>query len=207
MYKMTEPIHQISFDDFNQAYGFALDPKNDWVQRAQLIPWQKIEQSYAKMFPAKVGNVGKPLRMVLGSLIIQTKKQCSDAALVQILQENPYLQFFIGLPSFQSQKPFDSSSLVGFRKRMNSAFMQEANQLILAAIEETSDGEALPVETEKENNCRTALKFSRKWHKKSKFQQRKGQEVLKKFAFVLSKRNSFLYNKKKKESAHKKVDF
>lgn len=149
MYKITE-MSQISFYDFNQAYGFALDSKNEWIQRAELIPWHTLERSYARMFPAKVGNVAKPLRMVLGALIIQAKKQLSDAKLVQELTENPYLQFFIGLPAFQSKKPFDSSSLVGFRKRLNVAFMQEANALILSALEEVNDGAPLPVET-KEN--------------------------------------------------------
>ena len=52
---------------------------------------------YAELFPSGTGNVAKPLRMALGSLIIQTKFQYSDRELVEQITENPYLQYFIGL--------------------------------------------------------------------------------------------------------------
>ncbi len=148
MYK-TEGSVQISIFDFNQSCGMPLDPENDWIKRAQMIPWTEIEKSYARQFPSNVGNVAKPLRMVLGSLIIQTKEQLSDQKLVQALTENPYLQFFIGINAFKMEKPFDSSTLVSFRKRMNTPFMREANELILSVIEET--GGPLPINGETQN--------------------------------------------------------
>lgn len=46
-------------------------------------------------------NVAKPLRMALGALIIQTRFQYSDRELVQQITENPYLQYFIGLPGIR----------------------------------------------------------------------------------------------------------
>lgn len=104
MYKTVESL-QISFTDFNQTAGMQLDPENDWVFRAELIPWQDLEVAYAEMFPSQTGNVAKPLRMVLGALIIQKKKQLSDSGLVKELSENPYLQYFIGLSSFQKKAP------------------------------------------------------------------------------------------------------
>ncbi|MQN00729.1 MAG: transposase [bacterium LCO1.1] len=33
------------------------------------------------------------------------------------MTENPYLQYFIGLPGYQETPPFDASTLVAFRKR------------------------------------------------------------------------------------------
>ncbi len=56
--------------------------------------------------------VAKPLRMALGALIIQTKFQFSDRELVEQIAENPYLQYFIGLPGFREEAPFDASTLV-----------------------------------------------------------------------------------------------
>lgn len=103
MYKTTEMV-QISFFDFNQSCGLQLDPENEWIKRATLIPWAELEKLYAKQFPSKVGNVAKPLRMVLGSLIIQTKNHLSDVQLVKTVMENPYMQFFIGLEAFQTKK-------------------------------------------------------------------------------------------------------
>ena len=44
------------------------------------------------------------------------------------LAENPYLQYFIGLPGYQAQAPFDASTLVWFRKRITIDILNEANE-------------------------------------------------------------------------------
>ena len=44
------------------------------------------------------------------------------------ITENPYLQYFIGLPGYQEQAPFDASTLVLFRKRISSEMLMEANE-------------------------------------------------------------------------------
>ena len=40
----------------------------------------------------------KPLRMALGSLLIQKQYHYPDEELVEQIRENPYYQYFIGLP-------------------------------------------------------------------------------------------------------------
>ena len=69
--------------------------------------------------------------MALGALIIQTRFQFSDRELVQQITENPYLQYFIGLPGYQETPPFDASTLVLFRKRINARMLMEANEYLL----------------------------------------------------------------------------
>ena len=100
---------------------------------ADSIPWAQFEQKYARLFKGKNGKVAKPLRMALGSLIIQTKYQFSDRELVEQLTENPYYQYFIGLPGYQEDPPIDASTLVLFRKRLKSDVIMEANEYLLAA--------------------------------------------------------------------------
>lgn len=46
--------------------------------------------------------LGFRMRLALGSLIIQNRFQYSDRELVEQLSENPYLQYFIGLPGYQA---------------------------------------------------------------------------------------------------------
>ena len=70
MYKPADKT-QISFLDFNQPAGLHLNPNNRWVQMADKVPWDVFEAKYAGLFPSDTGNVAKPLRMALGSLIIQ----------------------------------------------------------------------------------------------------------------------------------------
>ncbi len=72
-------------------------------------------------------HIAKPLRMALGSLIIQKKIQFSDRELVEQITQNPYLQYFIGPPGYQDEPPFDSSTLVLFRKRLDVDAIMDAN--------------------------------------------------------------------------------
>ena len=127
MYKKTDRS-QHSFLDFNQPMGLHMNPDNRWIKMADRIPWDEFESKYAELFPGDNGNVAKPLRMALGSLIIQTRFQYSDRELVEQITENPYLQYFIGLPGYQEQAPFDASTLVLFRKRISSEMLMEAQE-------------------------------------------------------------------------------
>ena len=131
---MYKPIDksQHSFLDFNQPMGLHMNPNNRWIKMADSIPWDEFEIKYAGLFPSLTGNVAKPLRMALGALIIQTRFQYPDRELVEQITENPYLQYFIGLPGYQEEPPFDASTLVLFRKRITMDMLMEANEYILA---------------------------------------------------------------------------
>lgn len=72
--------------------GLHLNQDNCWFKLADLIPWDEFETKYTEQFPSDTGNVEKPLRMALGSLIIQTRFQYADRELVEQIAENPYPQ-------------------------------------------------------------------------------------------------------------------
>lgn len=131
MYKLSNKS-AISFFDFNQPAGMHMNPENRWIILAESIPWDDLELMYADLFKSKTGNVAKPLRMALGALIIQKKYGFSDRELVAQITENPYLQYFIGLPGYQETQPFDATTLVLFRKRLTSEVLAEINEYILA---------------------------------------------------------------------------
>ncbi len=130
MYKISKS-HQVSFADFNQPLGFQLNPNNRWVKQASLIPWADIGKKYAKLFPSSTGTVAKPLRMALGSLLIQKQYGFSDVELMEMIRENPYFQYFIGLSEYQDKAPFISSLLVAFRKRLTDDILVDINEMIV----------------------------------------------------------------------------
>ena len=80
-----------------------MNPENRWIRLAELIPWDEYEEKYASRFMSDTGNVAKPCRMALGALIIQKRLGFSDRELVEEITENPYLQYFIGLPGYQNK--------------------------------------------------------------------------------------------------------
>jgi IS5 family transposase len=129
MYKKDN--HQFAFGDFNQPLGMKMDPNNRWVLKAATIPWDSIEDKYAALFPSNTGTVAKPLRMALGSLIIQKQLGFSDRELVEEITENPYLQFFIGLPGYNYIPPFVPPLLVEFRKRLTPEILGDINEMII----------------------------------------------------------------------------
>ncbi len=131
MYKFDRN-HQFKLSDFNQPIGLKMNPENRWVKKAATIPWNEIEEKYAALFPGKKGMPAKPLRTALGALIIQKQYEYSDRELVEQIRENPYYQFFIGLPGYQDEEPFVPSLLVEFRKRLTDDILGDINEMIIA---------------------------------------------------------------------------
>lgn len=130
MYKKNKN-HQIAFTDFNQPLGLQMNPENRWLKKAATILWDKIEDKYAGLFPSNTGNVAKPLRMTLASLLIQQQFRYADEELVEQIRENPYYQYLIGLPGYIDAIPFVPSLLVEFRKRLSADIMIEINEMII----------------------------------------------------------------------------
>jgi hypothetical protein len=160
MYKKNRN-KQFNLTDFNQPMGLKLDPENKWIKKAEMIPWNRIEDKYATLFESTTGTVAKPLRMALGSLMIQKEYDFSDRALVEQLQENPYFQYFIGLPGFQLETPFAPSLLVEFRKRLTEDILMDINELILKGDDDdnqpTSSGGADASSDTQEDNKGTLI--------------------------------------------------
>ena len=130
MYK-KDRNHQFGLTDFNQPFGFKLNPDNRWVKKAEIIPWNEIEDRYADLFPSNTGMPAKPLRMALGSLLIQKQYNYADRELLEQLTENPYYQYFIGLHGYIPVPPFAPSLLVEFRKRLTEDVLNEINEIIM----------------------------------------------------------------------------
>ena len=69
--------------------------------------------------------------MAFGSLLLQKHIGCSDRELLEQITENPYFQYFIGLPGYQMEPPFVPSLLVEFRKRLTPEILGDINEMIL----------------------------------------------------------------------------
>lgn len=102
--QMYKDSRQLRIEDYVFPYG-KLDPENDWVKLAALVPWDIAEERYAAQF-VNNGHPAHPCRMALGALLIQRRLKCSDVWLVKHIGENSYLHYFIKtwqifLPTFR----------------------------------------------------------------------------------------------------------
>jgi len=109
-------------------FGVELRTDNRWVQYARIMPWEKIDRLYSASFDESRGQVAKPSRLAFGALFIQWRLGLTDEETVNQIRENPSMQFFCGFDSYTTEKPFDSSLMVYFRKRITAAMMKEITE-------------------------------------------------------------------------------
>ena len=75
-----------------------LSKSNRWVKLADHLPWDRIEKEYNKRLRNSHNGAGnKPARMVVGALIVKHVEKLSDEKTIQAIQENPYMQYLLGL--------------------------------------------------------------------------------------------------------------
>ncbi|AXF55167.1 transposase [Salicibibacter kimchii] len=79
--------------------------------------------------------------MALGALIIKEKLGTSDRETVEQISENPYLQYFLGLPEFTETAPFDASSMTHFRKRISREMIDQINAWLVEDQQSQTDGD------------------------------------------------------------------
>jgi IS5 family transposase len=123
---------QLSFEDFYLPFGGHLLSDNRWVRLSKMIPWEEVEGLYSSQLAGSgMGAPAFSVRMALGALIIKARLRTSDEETVELIQENPYLQYFLGLKEFSFDKPFDPSMFVHFRKRLPEDVLKQINDLIV----------------------------------------------------------------------------
>ncbi len=109
---------QLTLDGFHLPFGGKLDPENRWVKLSEVIPWDDFARIY----------------LVVGAMLIKHKLNLSDEETVQQIQENPYLQFFVGRSSFTGEQPFAPSLFVEIRKRMGVDLFRDFVNVLLAQL-------------------------------------------------------------------------
>ena len=77
-----------------------------------------------------MGSPAKSVCVALGALIIKEHYGKSDEETVAEIQENPYLQFFLGFQEYSEQKPFDPSMFTHFQTRFGLTGTQCPNDII-----------------------------------------------------------------------------
>ena len=125
---------QISMYEYpNGFHGAKIDPSNRWVIMSQNMPWDLIEKIYATKFTVPRGNRAFSSRLAFGALFLKKALNVSDADLIELIRENPYLQFFLGFDEFSSEPPFDLSMMSYFRQRFTLEEMNLINEAIIAS--------------------------------------------------------------------------
>lgn len=114
-----------------------LNSKHPLLVLAQKLPWEFFEKEFAQFYAA-VGRPAKPIRLMVGLLLLKQIENLSDERVVAVWVQNPYHQAFCGMECFQWDWPCDPTDLVYFRKRIGEAGMEKIFQVSVALHGEAS---------------------------------------------------------------------
>ena len=123
--------NQQKIEEFKTDFELALDPKNRWIQLSSITPWDDLVREYIKSLNPKYGSPGLNPRVAVGSLIVKHKLNLSDEEIVRIIQENIFIQYFLGLDRYHPKPLFHPSVFVDLRKRMGIANYDRVSQKII----------------------------------------------------------------------------
>jgi len=100
-----------------------LDTSDSLIQLADTIPWSKFETEFKKYYTGE-GRPPKPIRLMVGILLLKQLKNLSDESIVEHWKQNPYFQYFCGFSDYQASVPCHSTELVKFRNRIGKEGME-----------------------------------------------------------------------------------
>ena len=117
---------------FRTPFQNELDIKNRWVMLAENMPWDKMATIYIDYMSQGMGRSTVDLRTVMGAMFIQHALNLTDRNTIEMISENIYMQYFVGLSSFQSTPIFDHSLLSVFRQRLGKKGAEQLNEITIS---------------------------------------------------------------------------
>ena len=123
---------QLSIFDFRTDFESKLNPENRWVKMARVLDWDRLATVYAKTLSPNMGAGSIDTRIVIGALIIKHLEKKDDRGTIEVIRENPYMQYFLGFDHFTDKPLFDPSLFVTIRKRLGNDMFDEMNRVIIS---------------------------------------------------------------------------
>jgi len=136
----SQTFHQPSL--FETDLLLQLDSSDPLLKLASKIPWHEFDDAFSLHYTKATGAPSKPIRLMVGLLILKQLENLSDEAVVLQWKRNPYYQAFCGMREFQRRLPCHSTELVHFRKRIGTEGVEHIFKMSVglhgnAALEDT----------------------------------------------------------------------
>lgn len=111
-------------ESFFYSLPYTLSQQHPLYILAGKIQWQRFEESFAPLYCRNNGRPGKPIRLMVGLLLLKHLRNVSDESIVEQWSENVYYQYFCGEEHFCAHAPCEASELVHFRHRIGVKGME-----------------------------------------------------------------------------------
>lgn len=155
-----------------------LNPGDPLLKLASKIPWDFFEEEFSSLY-AERGRPAKPVRLMVGLLLLKQIENLSDERVVEEWRRNPYYQSFCGMKHFQWEFPCEPSDLVHFRKRIGEKGVEKIFQASVSIHgKEAHDAEIIVDTTVQEKNITFPTDSKLRLKVISKCWKIAGQEVI-----------------------------
>jgi IS5 family transposase len=98
-----------------------LDQRHPLYILANKVNWQEFEDAFTLYYCEDTGRPAKPIRLLVGLLILKRLRNVSDESIVEQWSENVYYQYFCGEKEFLPDFPCEASELAHFRHRIGKS--------------------------------------------------------------------------------------
>jgi len=144
--------NQLKIEMFSTPFEMNLNPNNRWVKLSKSIPWDELASIYYQSMNSRKGAPSIDARIVIGALIIKHMLRLDDRGTIEMISENVYMQYFLGLSAYTDKPVFDPSLFVAIRKRLGlDGFTQMNERIINKALGLSSAKSNVQKEKENEN--------------------------------------------------------
>ncbi|NOX64643.1 MAG: IS5 family transposase [Chlorobi bacterium] len=130
---------QLTIEGFETPFYNNLLPTNRWVKLSQIVPWDKFASVYLSVMKIDKGRPSISPRIVLGALIIKHMENLDDRGVIAAIQENIYMQYFVGLSGFTTDPVFAPSLFVEIRKRIGNKEFDLLNVELIKSLSQQKD--------------------------------------------------------------------
>ena len=97
------------------SLGDSLDQRYPLYILSGKVDWNMFEREFSSLYCLDNGAPAKPIRLMVGLLILKHVRNLSDESVVEYRSENNYYQYFCGQHDFVPAAPCACSELVHFR--------------------------------------------------------------------------------------------
>ena len=123
-----------------------LDSNDPLVALAETIEWEVFEASFASLYSTE-GRPAKPIRLMVGLLILKQLENLSDENVVLQCKRNPYYQYFCGFHEYIPTIPCDPTDLVYFRKRLGKEGVEKIFKMSVQLHGEDAEEKRVIIDT------------------------------------------------------------
>jgi IS5 family transposase len=124
---LNKPINISQLSFLQPGLKEQLSNKHPLYILADQINWKVFEEAFRKHYREDFGRPAKPIRLMVGLLMLKHIRNLSDESVVEQWAENGYYQYISGEVIFTAKDPCEASELVHFRNRIGA----EGVELIL----------------------------------------------------------------------------